>query len=300
MCSSIFCLPLRRPVPSVPSASSTPIQGFGFRFFRFVTASIPTSNLLCTHIISATLFLGNRFPLFVKKLKYFRNITREYYKVLLKIETALDFTEGHGIFYDVNTGQMRKRPAHEFETRIDIKGGTIMATYTGNYNLIKPGAEDYYDVEDFNSNMDTLDRVMAAAENELADIGGKMDTAQSGIDSINGKMDTAQSGIDSISSKIGTPPSGQSLVSMLQSGGSVIRSIQRVIYTTTTSPQNSGTVSIQPVNIGKTIVFSERLTNNYSNLINYSYTLNSDYISLSHDPAAANYLSLGFWVVEFV
>lgn len=212
----------------------------------------------------------------------------------------MDFTEGHGIFYDVNTGQMRKRPAHEFETRIDIKGGTIMATYTGNYNLIKPGAEDYYDVEDFNSNMDTLDRVMAAAENELADIGGKMDTAQSGIDSINGKMDTAQSGIDSISSKIGTPPSGQSLVSMLQSGGSVIRSIQRVIYTTTTSPQNSGTVSIQPVNIGKTIVFSERLTNNYSNLINYSYTLNSDYISLSHDPAAANYLSLGFWVVEFV
>lgn len=172
-----------------------------------------------------------------------------------------------------------------------------MATYTENYNLIKPGAEDYYDVEDFNSNMDTLDNAMAETEAEVNKINSKVETE---MNSIGKKMDAAQSGIDSISSKIGTPPSGQSLVSMLQSGSSVIRSIQRVIYTTTISMQNSGTVSIQPVNIGKTVVFSERLTNGHSNLINYSYTLNSDYISLSHDPAAPNYLSLGFWVVEFV
>lgn len=174
-----------------------------------------------------------------------------------------------------------------------------MATYTENYNLIKPGAEDYYDVEDFNSNMDTLDGVMAAAENELTDIGGKMDTAQSGINSINGKMDTAQSGIDSISSKIGTPPNGQSLVSMLQSGSSIIKSIQRVTYS---NAQNAteGTVSFQTVDPAKCIVIFERLGDSSNYTIRISYTLYKNYLKITHPAFTANYITLGFWIVEFI
>lgn len=212
----------------------------------------------------------------------------------------MDFTVEQGIFYDVNTGQMRKRPEHKFETRIDIKGGTIMATYTENYNLIKPGAEDYYDVEDFNSNMDTLDGVMAAAEKELEGIGGKMDTAQNGINSINGKMDTAQSGINNISSKIGTPPDGQTLVSLLQNGNSVIRSIQRVIYAPIQGAHEGRSIAIQPVNLAKTFVFSERLGNATSDFINFDYTLSSSSITVTHNLLNAGALRVSFWVVEFV
>lgn len=159
-----------------------------------------------------------------------------------------------------------------------------MATYTENYNLIKPGAEDYYDVEDFNNNMDTLDGVMAAAANEL--------------EGVSGKMDTAQNSIDSISSKIGTPPSGQSLVSMLQSGGSVIRSTQRVSLLNSEGTQS--TVTIQPVNPAKCFMFSERLKNDYQTLSDYDYTLTSTAIHVTHTWMVANALHLGFWIVEFV
>jgi len=32
-----------------------------------------------------------------------------------------------------------------------------MSTFTENYNLIKPDESDYYDVQDFNKNFDTID-----------------------------------------------------------------------------------------------------------------------------------------------
>ena len=37
-----------------------------------------------------------------------------------------------------------------------------MSTFTENYNLIKPDEADYYDITDFNENMDTLDAALAA------------------------------------------------------------------------------------------------------------------------------------------
>lgn len=36
-----------------------------------------------------------------------------------------------------------------------------MAKYTENFNLIKPDDEDYYDVADFNENMDIIDEALA-------------------------------------------------------------------------------------------------------------------------------------------
>ncbi|MBR4016139.1 MAG: hypothetical protein IKI88_08100 [Anaerotignum sp.] len=62
-----------------------------------------------------------------------------------------------------------------------------MATFTEHYNLMKPGEEDYYDVLDFNENMDTIDGMMA-------------------------QMETAAEGI---SEKIGTPVGSETVFSLL-------------------------------------------------------------------------------------
>lgn len=58
-----------------------------------------------------------------------------------------------------------------------------MATFTEHYNLIKPSEEDYYDVQDFNENMDAIDTQMmetaqetAQTAAEVAGIGEKIGT----------------------------------------------------------------------------------------------------------------------------
>ena len=44
-----------------------------------------------------------------------------------------------------------------------------MATYTANYDLIKPDSEDYYNIEDFNQNADILDEELKKREDHEAD-----------------------------------------------------------------------------------------------------------------------------------
>ena len=39
-----------------------------------------------------------------------------------------------------------------------------MATYTTNYDLIKPDSEDYYNIEDFNQNADVIDEELKKRE----------------------------------------------------------------------------------------------------------------------------------------
>ena len=43
-----------------------------------------------------------------------------------------------------------------------------MATFTEHYDLIKPGTDDYYDVADFNENMDAIDTQLYQAEQDMA------------------------------------------------------------------------------------------------------------------------------------
>ena len=132
--------------------------------------------------------------------------------------------------------------------------------------------------------MDTLDGVMAAATNEL--------------EGVSGKMDTAQNGIDGIASAIGTPPSGQSLVSMLQNGSSIIKSIQRLTYSGVQSTNNN--IEIQPVNPTKCFVISERLCDSRDTLTNFDYVLNSTSLYIIHPPFNTGSFILGFWIVEFI
>ncbi len=161
-----------------------------------------------------------------------------------------------------------------------------MATYTENYNLIKPDPEDYYNIADQNNNMDTIDHELAEANTAISGVGEKMDTAQKTL--------------DSISSAIGTPPVGSTLTSMIEGGRSIIRSIQRVVYMSTLPQQESGAVQIQPVNPAKTIVFSERLANGFDHTIVYDYTLHQDHIALTHGNTSPGFLKIGFWVLEFI
>lgn len=161
-----------------------------------------------------------------------------------------------------------------------------MSTFTENYDFIKPDNEDYYDIQDFNENMDAIDAQLAQAEQKVAAIQASIATAEETLAAIN--------------KKLGTPPDGQSISSLLQNGGSVIHSIQYVVYTAPKSPSYGGTVTIQTVNLEKTFVISERLNNNFDSLINFSYTLSSNAITVKHTGCDVDTVKVGFWVVEFV
>jgi hypothetical protein len=163
---------------------------------------------------------------------------------------------------------------------------TQMSTFTENYDFIKPDNEDYYDIQDFNENMDAIDAQLAQAEQKAAAIQASIATAEESLAAIN--------------KKLGTPPDGQSISSLLQNGGSVIRSIQYVVYTAPKSPSYGGTVTIQTVNLEKTFVITERLNNNFDSLINFSYTLSSNAITVKHTGCDVDTVKIGFWVVEFV
>ncbi len=147
-----------------------------------------------------------------------------------------------------------------------------MATYTENYNLTIPGESDYYNVETFNENFETIDTLMAANEAVCAEV----------------------------NEKIGSAEEGETIFSLLKSGSnSVIKSIQRVTYTTEIST-SSGSVSIQEVDSTKCIVISERLYNYYDYHTKFDYNLTNTEITITHDSStSAGRLILGFWIIEF-
>ena len=161
-----------------------------------------------------------------------------------------------------------------------------MSTFTENYDFIKPDNEDYYDIQDFNENMDAIDAQLAQAEQKVAAIQASIATAEETLAAIN--------------KKLGTPPDGQSISSLLQNGGSVIRSIQYVVYAAPKTPSYGGTLTIQEVTPEKTFVITERLNNNFDSLINFSYTLSSNAITVKHTGCDVDTVKIGFWVVEFV
>ena len=162
-----------------------------------------------------------------------------------------------------------------------------MSTFTENYDFIKPDNEDYYDIQDFNENMDAIDAQLAQAEEKMAAV-------QAGIA-------TAEETLAAINAKIGTPPSGQTVVSLLQNGGSAIRSIQYVTYSPAKSGAKSGSVGINPVNPAKTIILSNRLRNYFEIFAGYEYTLSGNTIHIIHDEIGdpTKYM-LEFWIVEFM
>lgn len=65
-----------------------------------------------------------------------------------------------------------------------------MSTFTENYDFIKPDNEDYYDIQDFNENMDAIDAQLAQAEQKAAAIQASIATAEESLAAINKKLGT--------------------------------------------------------------------------------------------------------------
>lgn len=150
-----------------------------------------------------------------------------------------------------------------------------MATFTENYNLIKPSEEDYYDVQDFNENMDAIDGQMAEQERQTA----------------------------AIDEKIGTPTTeGNTLFSLLEAsdqGNNIIKSIQYVTYQAN-GYVNEGSISISPVNPSKCFAIFERLRDSTSSgCTGVQYTLLADRIDFTIPSITNQTVWMGFWVLEF-
>ena len=163
------------------------------------------------------------------------------------------------------------------------KGGENMSTFTENYNLIKPDAEDYYDIQDANENMDAIDAQMFSLEQETEGISEKIGTADdTGTDTIFGKL-------TEIASSLGN------------STPSIIKSIQRVTHYLPTGTQTSS-CNISTVNPKKCVVIMERLKNNADQMTQINYTLSASSLSFTHshlaDSASYDY-QFGFWIIEF-
>lgn len=150
-----------------------------------------------------------------------------------------------------------------------------MATFTENYNLIKPSEEDYYDVQDFNENMDTIDGQMAEQEQQTA----------------------------AIDEKIGTPTTeGTTLFSLLEAsdqGNSIIKSIQHVTYQAN-GYVDGDSIPITTVNPQKSFAIFERLRDSTSTgCIGVQYTLKADAIDFTITSITNQVVWMGFWIVEF-
>lgn len=57
---------------------------------------------------------------------------------------------------------------------VDERGNLLAAESTTNYGLIKPGQDDFYNVDDFNQNMDTIDQQLKVNENQIKNLEGQI------------------------------------------------------------------------------------------------------------------------------
>lgn len=153
-----------------------------------------------------------------------------------------------------------------------------MSTFTENYNLIKPDEGDYYDVQDFNENMDAIDHQMASTETEIESVSDKIGNSSDTNTSVFGKLNQINGALGECAS--------------------VIKSIQRVIYQIPTG-KTSGSVAINTVDASKSFVIHERLadSNNYAS--NLTYTLNADNLAFQHTNFSSGTYIFGFWIIEF-
>lgn len=90
-----------------------------------------------------------------------------------------------------------------------------MATYTKNLNLKKPHQDDYHTIDDFNGNMEIIDKIVGVSEDngesELANLlirtatlENDLKSVNTGISSLTTNLSTANSEISTLKTKIET------------------------------------------------------------------------------------------------
>ena len=153
-----------------------------------------------------------------------------------------------------------------------------MAEFTENYQLIKPSAEDYYDVQDFNENMDTIDGVMAEVETAAKEVSEKIGTAEdTGSDTVFGKLNQMTTGGGS--------------------GLTAVKSIQRVTLTLSTN-DGSASQSINTVVPENCIVLMDRLHDGAKLDSPISYTLHANRIDVITTGYIGDSMTLLFQIIE--
>lgn len=150
-----------------------------------------------------------------------------------------------------------------------------MAKYTENFNLIKPEDDEYYDVTDFNENMDIIDEALAESAGGSDKIGEPEDSI---LSTVFGKLNAFIS------------PDGK--------GVRIIKSIQHKVLEAGTDAKNE--LPISPVDASRSIVLMERLYTSYNYLGKAVYTLFDDKIQFSQLQSSEMYPQIfGFWIIEF-
>ena len=153
-----------------------------------------------------------------------------------------------------------------------------MSTFTENYSLIQPDEEDYYDVNDFNENMDTLDAQLFATEQSMEGVSEKIGSSgDDGTGTVFGKLNQ--------------------IVSSVGGGISLVKSIQKVSLSFKLSDKG-GSTTINPVDASRCVVIMEYLTNATVEYT-FSYTLTNDSISVTTTSGYSTTVKFGFWIIEF-
>ena len=146
-----------------------------------------------------------------------------------------------------------------------------MASYTENYNLTKPDEADYYDIAEFNANMDAIDCCIAETAAEVAGVSEKIGKAEdTGTETIFGKLNQMASG-----SGTGLP---------------AIKSIQTFHCNSPT------TFALQTVVPQNCIVYINRLQDiSGSGGGTVTYSLKESELQVTN----MTYLQAEFWIIEF-
>ena len=153
-----------------------------------------------------------------------------------------------------------------------------MSTFTENYNLIKPGEEDYYDIQDMNENMDKLDGLLAENERAMQQVDAKLGQPTDGAE------ETIFGHLNRLEAAAGTATQA-------------VKSIQRITF----SVPNNSTSTVLPlehgVNLERTFVIFEP-PYGYPE-VSLSYELGSETLTVYYPrySYAPGYL-LGFWIIE--
>ncbi len=153
-----------------------------------------------------------------------------------------------------------------------------MAKYTENFNLIKPEDDEYYDVADFNENMDIIDEALAKNEGSSDKIGLPEDTVPN---TVFGKLN--------------------GFISSDGMGVRIIKSIQwqaaSISGTTSASKDYALNTLVEP---SRCIVLPYRLFDNSGYIGGFSFSLSSDTLHVDFNgKTPSSIVNIGFWIIEF-
>ena len=176
-----------------------------------------------------------------------------------------------------------------------------MSTMTENYNLVKPDADDYYDVQDFNENMDIIDTQLAQTELAAEEIVSEIRNISEDISEMSDDIFNVSTSVAAVSTAIGTSADSDSSTLFGKLNGiKFIKSIQTIILEANYNNKAFST-TIQTIDPDRCMVLTEKIVFIHDPEVGYNYELTANSISLTL-PLIAGYSKTGkfrFQIIEF-